>query len=57
MSLRIESMPDDKTLQAAMYGPLVLAGRFGAVPKEMTYSGGYGPKSGAQTEVPEIVPD
>jgi DUF1680 family protein len=29
MSLHIESMPDDKTLQAAMYGPLVLAGRLG----------------------------
>jgi hypothetical protein len=57
MSLRIESMPDDQTLQAAMYGPLVLAGRFEAVPKEMTYSGGYGPKSGAQKEVPEIVVD
>jgi len=29
MSLRVESMPDDKTIQAAMYGPLVLAGRLG----------------------------
>jgi hypothetical protein len=40
-----------------MYGPLVLAGRFEPVTKEMTYSGGYGPKSGAQTDVPEIVAD
>jgi len=57
MHLGIESMPDDQTLQAAMYGPLVLAGRFEPVTKEMTYSGGYGPKSGAQTAVPEIVTD
>ncbi len=29
MALHIETMPDDPTLQAAMYGPLVLAGRLG----------------------------
>jgi hypothetical protein len=29
MSLRIETLPGDKTQQAAMYGPLVLAGRLG----------------------------
>jgi hypothetical protein len=28
MSLHIDSMPDDPTIQAMMYGPLVLAGRF-----------------------------
>lgn len=40
MSLRLESMPDDKTLQAAMYGPLVLAGRLGTegLTKSMFYS-------------------
>ena len=40
MSLRIESMPDDKTIQAAMYGPLVLAGRLGTegLTKSMFYS-------------------
>lgn len=30
MSLRIEKMPDDPTLQAILYGPLVLAGELGA---------------------------
>jgi len=30
MSLHIQPIPDDHTLQAAMYGPLVLAGRLGA---------------------------
>ena len=29
MSLHIQPIPDDRTLQAAMYGPLVLAGRLG----------------------------
>ncbi|HEY4320354.1 MAG TPA: glycoside hydrolase family 127 protein [Gemmatimonadales bacterium] len=29
MELRIEAMPDDPTLQAVMYGPLVLAGTLG----------------------------
>ena len=48
MGVHIDSMPDDATVQAAMYGPLVLAGRFDAVAKDMTYSG-YGPKRGEQT--------
>ena len=30
MELHIDSLPDDPTLQAAMYGPLVLAGRLGS---------------------------
>lgn len=29
MSLRVEAMPDDPTMQAIMYGPLVLVGRLG----------------------------
>jgi DUF1680 family protein len=45
MNLRIESMPDDETIQAVMYGPLLLAGRFDAVTKEMLY-GDYEPKPG-----------
>jgi len=53
MGLHIDSMPDDETIQAAMYGPLVLAGRFDAVTKEMSFSG-YGPKSGTQSKVPDI---
>jgi uncharacterized protein len=56
MSLHIETMPDDETLQAAMYGPLVLAGRFEPVTREMTYSS-YGPKSGTQINVPGIAVD
>ena len=32
MSLHIDAMPDDPTLQAVMYGPLVLAGKLGAEP-------------------------
>ena len=54
MALHMDSMPDDQTLQAAMYGPLVLAGRFDAVTKDMTYSG-YGPKAGTQSKVPDVV--
>ena len=56
MALHIDSMPDNETMQAAMYGPLVLAGRFEAVTKEMTY-GDYQPKPGDQKKVPDIVAD
>src|ERR1017187_5237558 len=56
MALHIDSMPDNQTLQAAMYGPLVLAGRFDAVTKEMTY-GDYEPKPGNQKKVSNIVAD
>jgi DUF1680 family protein len=40
MSLHIETLPGDETQQAAMYGPLVLAGRLGTegLTKEMFYS-------------------
>ena len=53
MGLHIDAMPDDQTIQAAMYGPLVLAGRFDAVAKEMSY-GEYEPKPGNQQKVPDI---
>ncbi len=56
MELHIDSMPDDETVQAVMYGPLVLAARFDAVSKEMTY-GDYEPKASQQYKVPEIVAD
>jgi uncharacterized protein len=56
MGLHIDSMPDDQTVQAAMYGPLVLAGRFDAVSKEMTYRGEE-PKRDDQEKVPNIVAD
>jgi hypothetical protein len=40
MSLRMETLPGDETQQAAMYGPLVLAGRLGTegLTMEMFYS-------------------
>lgn len=53
MGLHVDAMPDDETIQAAMYGPLVLAGRFENVPKEMSY-GEYAPKAN-QRKVPDIV--
>jgi DUF1680 family protein len=53
MGLHIDSMPDDETIQAAMYGPLVLAGRFGTVTRDMTFSG-EGPKPGTQVQVPDV---
>lgn len=56
MELHIDSMPDDETVQAVMYGPLVLAARFDTVSKEMTY-GDYEPKASQQYKVPEIVAD
>lgn len=45
LTLRIESAPDDKLVQAAMYGPLVLAALLGT--DGLTggmISGGYGPR-------------
>jgi uncharacterized protein len=56
MGVHIHAMPDDETIQAAMYGPLVLAGRFEAVTKEMSY-GDYEPKSGDQHKVPDLSAD
>jgi hypothetical protein len=56
MSLHIDSMPDNESIQAAMYGPLVLAGRFDAVTKEMTY-GDYEPKPTDEKKVANIVAD
>ncbi len=56
MGLHIHSMPDDDTIQAVMYGPLVLAGRFDPVTKEMLY-GDYEPKPSDQYKVPDILSD
>ena len=56
MGLHVESMPDDETVQSVMYGPLVLAGRFDAVSKDMLY-GDYEPKPSDQYKVPDIVAD
>jgi hypothetical protein len=43
-------------VQAVMYGPLVLAGKFDPVSKEMLY-GDYEPKPTDQHKVPEITAD
>jgi uncharacterized protein len=56
MELHIASMPDDESVQAMMYGPLVLAGRFEPVAKDLMY-GDYQPKAGDQYKVSEIVAD
>jgi len=41
MSLHLAPLPDEPTMQAAMYGPLVLAGRLGS--KGLTHELIYGP--------------
>ena len=41
MSLHLAPLPDEPTTQAAMYGPLVLAGRFGS--KGLMQDRIYGP--------------
>lgn len=56
MGLHIDAMPDDQTIQAAMFGPLVLAGRLDPVKKEMSY-GDYEPKPGDQQKIPDITAD
>lgn len=56
MDLHIGPMPDDQSIQAVMYGPLVLAGKFDEVSKEMQY-GDYEPKPSDQYRVPEIIAD
>ena len=56
MGLHIEPMPDDQSVQAVMYGPLVLAGQFDAVPKEKLY-GDFQPKTPDPIQVPVIVGD
>jgi uncharacterized protein len=56
MALHVDTMPDDESVQAMMYGPLVLAGRFEPVAKEMRY-GDYEPKATDLYKVPEIAAD
>jgi DUF1680 family protein len=56
MDLHIDSMPDDESVQAVMYGPLVLAGRFEPVAKDLMY-GDYQPKPGDQYKVSDIIAD
>jgi DUF1680 family protein len=56
MGLHIDRMPDDETVQAVMYGPLVLAGRFDTVSKDLLY-GEYEAKNNPPAKVPDIVAD
>jgi uncharacterized protein len=55
MSLHVAPIPDDRTLQAAMYGPLVLAGKLGAqgLDKAAIY-GPEGPDAKKAITVPSI---
>jgi hypothetical protein len=57
MSLRMETLPGDDTQQAAMYGPLVLAGRLGAegLTKQMFYAEGSTTPHGDAIPGPVIV--
>lgn len=59
MSLRAESMPDDPTVQAVLYGPVVLAGRLGleGLSRETTYGGYDCELKGNPVPVPDIVAD
>ena len=56
MALTTRAMPDDPSLQAAMYGPIVLAGRLGTqgLTPEMTYGGYDCELSGKPLEVDDI---
>jgi DUF1680 family protein len=55
MDLHVSPMPDNQQIQAMMYGPLVLAGKFDSVTNEMTYNGE--PKPADPTKVPDIAAD
>lgn len=54
MSLHIAPTPDDHSLQAVMYGPLVLAGQLGSddLPKDLTY--GHLAPSGTPAALPPV---
>src|SRR5256885_17247693 len=56
MALHMDAVPDNEGVQAMMYGPLVLAGQFDSVSKEMMY-GDYEPKPTDTYKVPDIVAD
>jgi hypothetical protein len=56
MDLHIDALADDPTLQAVMYGPLVLAGRLGSenLSKAMVYIGNETSPGGKPVPVPAI---
>ena len=59
MSLRAETMPDDPSIQALLYGPVVLAGRLGSegLTREKTYGGYDCELKGDPVPVPDVVAD
>jgi len=59
MALHIHAMPDDPSIQAVMYGPLVLNGRLGAqgLTKGMMYGGYDTTPVGDPVAAPDIVGD
>jgi DUF1680 family protein len=59
MSLSVSPMPDDPSVQAMMYGPLVLAGRLGTsgLTREMQYGGYDCELKGDPVKAPEILVD
>jgi DUF1680 family protein len=55
MSLHVAAMPDNEQVQAMMYGPLVLAGRFDSGKNPMEYSSDPDPKVKDRFNVNDIV--
>jgi DUF1680 family protein len=57
MSLHIDPIPDDHSLQAVLYGPLVLAGQLGSegLTEALTYPGSDTAPKGDAVPVPDIV--
>lgn len=57
MNLHVHAMPDDNTLQAIMYGPLVLAGDLGraGLTEKMRIGGDNPPEMPKPAEAPEFV--
>jgi hypothetical protein len=53
MHLRVESMPDDHSTQAFLYGPLVLAGDLGEISKELNIGSSVPPlRRAPQIDIP-----
>lgn len=57
MDLHLSHMPDDDTVQAVMYGPLVLAGKFGESPRDSWYNSDYERKTKPGPTAPPITGD
>ena len=56
MDLHVAPMPDDESVQAVVYGPLVLAGKLGEAPRDRWYDAEYERKDQPKT-APAIVAD